>query len=301
MEIKVAKNIGFCWGVKRALDITFKALEDSRPELHSLGQVIHNPQMSAELSEKGLVIAKDVKDVKSGRFLVRSHGIAPLLMQDLADRKIEIIDATCPFVKRTQSLIDKLREEGYAIIIIGEPDHPEVKGLIGYAGTDTVVVNKVSQLDNCRFVRNKKWAIVAQSTQSQKNFQEIVSSLIEEKFPELRILFTICQETLKREELAQDLAKSCDLMLVVGGFNSANTRRLKEIVQACGRLSYQIENAQQIEPHWFNSVDSVGIISGTSTPQYVVDEVIKRINELKICGIRKTTPNLFGLPDGSQA
>lgn len=280
MEIKVAQNIGFCWGVKRALDITFKALQDNRDKLYSLGQVIHNPQMTEELLTKGLVVVGDLKDVKEERFLVRSHGISPVLIQELSAKGVGIIDATCPFVTWTQRVIAKLRGEGYSIIIVGEADHPEVKGLVGYADDEVMVISTVSQLDKSRIERKKKWAVVAQSTQSQKNFHEIVAKLIEENFFELRILFTICKETLKRESMTQDLAKTSDLMLIVGGFNSANTHRLKEIAQACGRPSYQIEDAGQIEPVWFGGINSVGIVSGTSTPQWVVDAVIEKIEIL---------------------
>ncbi len=279
MEIKIAENIGFCWGVKRAVEITFQALRDSKSKLYSLGRVIHNPQMTAELSELGLVIVKDMSGVKKGRFLVRSHGISPLLLSDLSSRGIEIVDATCPFVKRTQSLIRELRGLGYRIIIAGEKEHPEVKGLVGCADNEAVVINSADDAGISGLDASQKWAVVAQSTQSQKEFQEIVSKLVERNFLELRILFTICQETLKRETSAQDLARTCDLVLIIGGFDSANTRRLKEIAESSGRNSYHIEHADQVECRWFDGIGSAGVISGTSTPRWVVDEVIKRIKE----------------------
>jgi 4-hydroxy-3-methylbut-2-enyl diphosphate reductase len=280
MEIKVAQNIGFCWGVKRALDITFKTLEDNKDKIYSLGQVIHNPQMSEKLSHLGLKIIKDINEIETGRLLIRSHGVSPDLIKNTSQCGIDVVDATCPFVKHIQSLIKRLREEGYHIIIIGESEHPEVKGLIGYAQNQAVVINSVSQIEEHILGKNKKWGVVAQSTQSQENFHKIVAKLIEENFLELRILFTICQETLKRESLTQELAKSCDLMLVVGGFNSANTRRLKEISESCGTRTFQTEHAGQIELKWFESVNSVGVVSGTSTPEWVVDEIISKLKNL---------------------
>lgn len=286
MEIKIAQNIGFCWGVKRALDIAFKALEDGQRKLYSLGRIIHNPQMTEKLTELGLEVVSDLNNIKEGRFLVRSHGVHPDLIKELASRGIEIIDATCPFVKNTQHLISELREEGYKIIIIGEKEHPEVKGLVGYAGGQAMVISEPGEVRKDSFNKSHRWAVVAQSTQSQRNFKEVISGLLEENLSELRVFFTICQETLKRESLARDLATKCDLIIVSGGFDSANTRRLKEIVGSFSASSYQVENAAQINKSWLKGLSSIGVVSGTSTPEWVVDEIVKKIEEMR-CGTAK--------------
>ncbi len=289
MEIKIAENIGFCWGVKRAVDIAFKALEGGKRKLYSLGRIIHNPQMTEKLTELGLEVVNDLNNVKEGRFLVRSHGVHPDSIKELALRGIEIIDATCPFVKSTQHLISELREEGYKIIIVGEKEHPEVKGLVGYAEDKAMVISEPGEIREDSFNKSHRWAVVAQSTQSQRNFQEVISRLLRENLSELRIFFTICQETLKRESLTRSLAGTCDLIVVVGGFDSANTRRLKEIAASFKAVSYQVENAAQINKDWLKGLGSIGIVSGTSTPEWVVDEIVKKINGKMCCGTAKVT------------
>ncbi|MCX5656955.1 MAG: 4-hydroxy-3-methylbut-2-enyl diphosphate reductase [Candidatus Omnitrophica bacterium] len=289
IQIRVASNIGFCCGVKRAVDIAFKALEDGKRKLYSLGRIIHNPQMTEKLTESGLEVVSDLNNIKEGRFLVRSHGVHPDLIKELASRGIEIIDATCPFVKSTQYLISELREEGYKIIIVGEKEHPEVKSLIGYAESQAMVISEPGEVREDSFNRSHRWAVVAQSTQSQRNFQEVISRLLRENLSELRIFFTICQETLKRESLTRDLAGTCDLIIVVGGFDSANTRRLKEMASSFEAVSYQVENAAQINKDWLKGLGSVGIVSGTSTPEWVVNEIVKKINEEMCCGTAKVT------------
>ena len=287
MKIKIAKHIGFCFGVRRAVDIAEDALKgDKGSDFFCIGPLIHNPQQVSRLSEKGLVTVNNIEDVKpKGTLIIRSHGLLPGLIKTAKRRGNNLIDATCPFVKKAQNICKRLNENGFSIIVIGDKDHPEVKALVGFANGQAVVVDKTEDLKRIN-LRNKKIGIIAQTTQSRQNFQKLVSTILKKyngKFnsDRLRIYNTICGDSATRQTDAEKISAYCDMVLVVGGRNSANSRRLVKICKACVDKTYHIETADDIRLQWFlGGVNCVGITSGASTPDWIIKDVVKRLNQI---------------------
>ncbi|MGI6037875.1 MAG: bifunctional 4-hydroxy-3-methylbut-2-enyl diphosphate reductase/30S ribosomal protein S1 [Limnochordia bacterium] len=279
MEVILAKNAGLCFGVKRALELATKAAKDDgdKGPIHSLGPLIHNPQAVAKLEELGVKVAQRLEDVDEGTLIIRSHGISPLLAQEAQARGLKIVDATCPFVRRSIRWVQELQQGGYKVVIVGEREHPEVRAVSGAVeeGGGWVV-------ENPEEVASLPWSVrlgvVAQTTQSLANYQACVAALLE-KTQELRVYHTICTATAQRQGAASELAKEVDLMVVVGGKNSANTRRLAEICGQGGTRTYHIETEEELDGDWFRSVKRVGVTAGASTPTWLIEGVIRRMME----------------------
>lgn len=280
MKIRIARHIGFCFGVRRAVNIAQRALKRDG-EFFCLGPLIHNPQEVKRLSEKGLKIVKNVKDIERGATLIiRSHGLLPTLIKTAGRRGIKLIDATCPFVKKAQGLCRMLEKKGFSVIVIGDKRHPEVKALVGFAGGQASVVENIRDLNKLR-LKNKKIGVVAQTTQSKKDFQKLVRELLKRRmgkdsFAEIRIFDTICADSAARQASARKISCVCDAMLVVGGRNSANSRRLAKICRQKLAGTHHIETSVDIKPRW-KKVDCIGVVSGASTPDWVIKDVIKNL------------------------
>ena len=266
MRIKVAGHSGFCFGVKRAINIAETTLKDPRhrKNIYSLGPIIHNPQVVKGLSKKGLAVTHDIDNITRGAVIISSHGAPKDLIQKIKKKKIELIDATCPFVKHSHDIVRDLKAEGYKIVIIGDKSHPEVKSLLSLAGEG---------------VKTKKIGIVSQTTQNKDDYLSGILDLLRRDFSEIRIFNTICRDTAERQALAAKLLKECDVMVVVGGKNSANTRRLYQICKESGVDSYHIERDIELEKHYFTGKKRVGVVSGASTPDEMVKRVVKRIKK----------------------
>jgi 4-hydroxy-3-methylbut-2-enyl diphosphate reductase len=274
MEILVARTAGFCFGVKRALELVREALVVPNTPIYSLGPLIHNPGVVQELAVKGLKVVEQISDIPSGRVVIRSHGVGPQIYQQAAAKNLEIIDATCPFVKNVQQLAIFLHEQCYQIIIVGEREHAEVKGVLDSVNGDALVVNCVTDLNRDKIA--PKVGVISQTTQDIVKFQQIISQLIAYS-KEIRIFNTICLATSKRQQEVAELSKKVDLMIVVGGKNSANTARLLEISRDNGSVGFQVETPIELRPEWFVGVNRVGVTAGASTPDQQINMVLEEI------------------------
>lgn len=276
MEIILAKRAGFCFGVKRATQMAFEAAEKGM-RTFTLGPIIHSPQVVSRLEAMGVKVLKHLDDVSDGTIIVRSHGVTSGELEEAVRRNLEVVDATCPFVKKAQEHVQSLSEEGYDVVVVGDADHPEVQGIVSYAKGKVYVVG--SEDEASRLPKMKKIGIVAQTTQSFENLKHVALECLI-RGGEIRIFNTICDATAVRQQEATALAREVECMLVIGGYNSANTKRLAEVCAELQPRTHQIETAQEIDPSWFDGVDKVGVTAGASTPKWLIDEVLERIREI---------------------
>lgn len=277
MEIILAKQAGFCFGVKRATHLAFEAATQKKDNTYTLGPIIHSPQVVSRLEALGVKVIDDISGVDSGTIIIRSHGVTEAELQEAIEKELEIVDATCPFVKKAQEYVKELSSAGYEVIVIGDYDHPEVEGIISYATGKVHVVASAEEVASLPKMR--KIGIVAQTTQSMEHLTSVVTEALS-KGVEIRVFNTICDATAVRQDEARALAAAVDCMIVIGGYSSANTRRLAEICAELCAKTHHIESAGQIGAEWFNGVERVGVTAGASTPKWLIDEVIARIHEL---------------------
>jgi 4-hydroxy-3-methylbut-2-enyl diphosphate reductase len=281
MEIILAKSAGFCFGVKRATQMAFEASAEHE-QICSLGPIIHSPQMVQKLAEKGVAVVDQVGEIPEGAVIIRSHGVTADEMQAVLARDLSVVDATCPFVKKAQEYAARLAAEGYTVVVIGEADHPEVQGIVSYAKAAKVqVVANAVEAD--KLPRLGRVGIVAQTTQSFENLRQVTDICLE-KCQELHVFNTICDATTVRQNEAQAIARQVDVMLVIGGFNSANTSRLAHICREIQPASHHLETADDVRRDWFLGAGRVGITAGASTPRWLIDEVVNRVVELTNLG-----------------
>ncbi len=277
ITILLARSAGFCFGVKRATRMAFEAA-DSHDGICSLGPIIHSPQLVEKLEEKGVVVVHAVKDIPEGAVIIRSHGVTSGELKEINARDLEVVDATCPFVKSAQDYAALLSREGYGVVLVGEREHPEVQGILSYAASGDVFV--VAAPDEAEAIpRRKRLGLIAQTTQSFETLRQVADICLK-KCQELRIFNTICDATSVRQEEAREIARKSDLVLVIGGFNSANTTRLAQICTEIQPRTHHIETAEQLRAEWFQSVVTVGITAGASTPRWLIDEVIHRVRNI---------------------
>ena len=277
MEIIVAKSAGFCFGVKRAIEMVESALMDQEKPIYSLGPLIHNPQVVEELHQKGLQVVETVDHIPEGRVVIRSHGVGPGVYQIAEECALELIDATCPFVKNVQQLAVLLREQGYLVVIFGEREHAEVRGVLESVAGEAMVVDEVYQLQLEKLTG--KIGLISQTTQDIESYRRLVDAIIPYA-KELRVFNTICLATSQRQQEAAGLSRQVELMIVVGGRNSANTARLVEICKNSGVTAYQVESADELELSWFTNINRVGVTAGASTPDQYIQAVIQKISFL---------------------
>jgi 4-hydroxy-3-methylbut-2-enyl diphosphate reductase len=276
MEIFLADKSGFCFGVKRAINTAFDACGGG--QVYCLGPLIHNPQEVERLSKAGVRTVEDFSNLRPGdSLIIRSHGVPPRVLQQAREKGLTIIDLTCPFVGKAQRDAEALKKEGYQVVVVGEKKHPEVQSILGYAGDNAVVVEKAEDVKGASLYH--RLGVVAQTTQSYSNFSEIVLKLLRIS-KELKVFNTICNSTKERQDAARVLAGQVDLMLVVGGRNSANTARLASVCREEGKPTQHIEVADEIRSDWLRGVKKIGITAGASTPDWIVDEVLKKLTEL---------------------
>ncbi len=275
MEIYIARSAGFCYGVKRAINLAKKTLEENKKiHCYTLGPIIHNPSVVSELEKNGLKVVNNIKDVKEGVLVIRSHGISKEEKEYIEKNKaIKVIDATCPFVEKALAIIELLKKEGYEIFYLGDKKHPEVRGLLSYIENDAFVFLNIDEIPEKKF---KKVGLISQTTQKLELLQSAVSKLLP-LCEELRVYNTICKTTTVRQKEARELARKVDLMIVLGGKMSANTKKLAEICKEELEKTYHIETAKELKKSWFKGVKKVGITAGASTPKEHIKEVIDKI------------------------
>jgi len=277
VEIKVAKSAGFCWGVKRAVNMAVDAVEKGRGRALCLGELIHNRREIERLKSLGMDFIEDMEELKEGdTVVIRSHGVAPQVVDFLKRKGAEIVDATCPFVKDVQEKAIKLQEEGYPVLILGNPKHPEVIGIAGHV-KNPMIINTVEELE--KLPKMAKLGVVCQTTLNLNFFREAIA-ILSLKVKELKVYNTICSATSIRQKETRELAGKVDVMLVIGGKNSSNTTKLYQIAKSVNPKSFHIESKDEIEESWFEGAESVGITAGASTPQWVIEEIIQRLQEI---------------------
>ncbi len=276
MTVVIAKRAGFCFGVKRATQMAFEAAGKG-DKTYTLGPIIHSPQVVQKLEQMGVKVVKNLDNTDSGTIIIRSHGVLSSEMDEAVQKQLEIVDATCPFVKKAQEHVKSLSEAGYGVVVVGDADHPEVQGIVSYGGNKVFVVGSGEEVK--RLPKMNKIGVVAQTTQSFENLKNVVSECLL-RGGEIRVFNTICDATAVRQEEAKELACQVDCMLVVGGFNSANTRRLAEVCIEIQPRTYHIETAAEIDPSWFGKDERIGVTAGASTPKWIIDEVVSRIESL---------------------
>ena len=276
VEVKKAREFGLCFGVRRAIKIIEKATKEHQ-EIATLGPIVHNRLVVAKLAEMGIKVINELDQVQDRVIAISSHGAPPLLLSQIQARELRVIDTTCPIVRSAQKAAKKLAQAGLRVIIFGETTHPEVKGLLGWAGNNAIATLTGEKVARLKLPR--RFGIISQTTQSHAKFVEFINEVIRVVFPnvqEVHIINTLCQETQKRQEAAVELAGKSDLMIVVGGHNSANTKRLAEV---CSPIveTHLIETAAEIQMGWLSGKQNIGVTAGASTPDEAIEEVVRKL------------------------
>lgn len=277
MRVLIADQAGVCFGVKRALDLV-NAECDSGAALCTLGPLIHNPQVVHDLEAKGVKVIRSVDEVADGAVVMPSHGVPSDVLAAAQAAGLRIIDATCPFVATVHERVRELARQGYAVVVVGDEGHSEVRAIRSAAGDDAIVISSVEEVDSLDW-SGRKVGVVSQTTQTPERFGEIVGR-IAAKAPEVVAYNTICYATHDRQTAARNLSPQVDAMFVVGGRNSANTNRLAEICEEAGVPTYHIETAAEIDAEAIAGMACVGLTAGASTPQSIIDEVRHRLEQL---------------------
>lgn len=286
LKVKIARNAGFCFGVKRAIALAEKTAKE-KTKVYTLGPIIHNPQEVERLEKQSIKTLEDTKRVKNGCIILRTHGIPFELHKKLEkNQSISVIDATCPFVKRAQNIVKQLstdvKSKDKTIILIGEKVHPEVIALVSYGNGKCVVIENIKEAQ--KYKGNGDISVVSQTTQTPKNFDNVVKEL--KRRYKTKVHNTICKATLDRQKSAEKLADNVDLMIVIGGKNSGNTTRLAQIC-AVKTKTYHIETVDDINKKWFKSIRSVGLAAGASTPDWIIKEIGRKIKEIGLNNQRR--------------
>jgi 4-hydroxy-3-methylbut-2-enyl diphosphate reductase len=277
MKIQKARELGFCFGVRRALRI-IEGSADGQVKISTLGPIVHNKTVVERLKRLGVDAVDSVEDLKGGVIAISSHGVSPAAQEKIHAKGAAVIDTTCPIVRSAQKAAQRLAKAGFGVIIFGEAKHPEVRGLLGWAGEKAIASMDADALRLEGLP--ERIGILAQTTQSRAEFTAFLSKLTGRLLPrakEIRVVNTLCQETQKRQSAAEDIAGASDLMIVIGGHNSANTRRLADV---CSRIveTHHIENADEINTTWLKGKKAVGITAGASTPDEAIEQVIVKIH-----------------------
>ncbi len=277
LRISVAKDAGFCFGVRDAID---KARETARDhgKVYMLGDIVHNERVVADLEQENVQVVSSLDDVKDAPVLFRAHGTVPELWEAAREKGLKIVDATCPLVHEIHDEIRKLHTEGRKIIIIGDHGHDEVVAIQAQI-PDAVVVATPDEAQS--LARHKQGGVVSQSTQMIENVHEIIGILMMKIF-DLRFVNTICFPTRRNQEQIRDLAHNSDVMIVIGSYTSANTKRLVEVAGGINPRTYQVEAAGDVNPDWFSDSRSVGVSAGASTPDDLIDEVVDHLKHIEL-------------------
>ena len=276
MPVRLAKKVGFCFGVKRAFTMAEDVIKREK-KAYSLGSLIHNKQVVEGLSDRGLKVIDDIGKVSGGCIVISSHGISPRKAEEIKKSSLRMVDTTCPFVRNAQEMAKSLNRAGYRIIIVGDANHPEVRALVDFAGKKACVVKDAKGVRELHLKTREKVGVLSQTTQAMDNFLTVVRAVMESKPGELRVFNTICRDAEDRQDTAKNLARHVDLMLVVGGRNSANTKRLLDVCREILKDSYLIETYKDLKRAWFKGVGTAGITSGASTPDWIVARVAKEV------------------------
>lgn len=284
MNLTVAKSAGFCFGVKRAVEQVYEEAKNAAVPVYTYGPIIHNEEVVRDLEEKGVKVVKSTEEMVSlprGKMIIRSHGISRAEYDRIEEYGFEIIDATCPFVKKIHRLVEEYSENGYTIVIAGNKNHPEVEGILGWIKNQkSYTVSNPDDIEKMPIKEGEKVCFVAQTTFNYNKFQELVE-IIEKKGYDISVLDTICNATEERQAEARMIASHSDAMIVIGDRHSSNTQKLYEISKMECANTYYIQTSKDMDYRQIHSINNVGITAGASTPNYIIEEVSKNVrNEL---------------------
>lgn len=274
MQIKLSKSYGFCFGVKRAIKIAEKS-----PDAITSGPLIHNTQEINRLkSEFNVSTAHNINEIKNkNKVIIRTHGIPKQDLKELQDNNAQVTDATCPYVTKPQQICEDMSKKGYQIIVFGDIAHPEVKSVMSYSTTKPVVVTNTKELEN-QYIKSRV-AIVSQTTKKHEDFSKVVTYLTR-KCKEVRVFNTICNATFDNQDAVYDLSLEADVMIIIGGKNSSNTKQLHSISRDNCPDSYHIESPDEIEKEWFSDKKLCGVSAGASTPEWIIQNIVNKIKEI---------------------
>lgn len=275
-EITLSKYAGFCQGVKRALAITNRVIESGEKPLYMLGSLVHNEGVVKELEEKGIQIISDFKNIDRGILIITAHGVGPKVKKQALKQKLKVVDATCPQVIKIHQIVKHLKNEGWQIIIVGDKEHIEVKGIQAWAGGEAVIISNPEEAQEIIINQKRKVGLVSQSTQDVDNLEKIMV-ILQSQRPDIKIYKTICQATRQRQSSVKELAKKNQLIVVIGSEASANTKRLYEISKKINLQTYLISTVAGLKPDWFEEITQIGVTAGASTSYRTIKEVIGRL------------------------
>lgn len=275
MEVTVAKTAGFCFGVKRAVEKVYEQIGKTEKPIYTYGPIIHNEQVVGDLQEKGVEVIDTLEELRTIRdavVVIRSHGVGKDVYDILKENGVEIVDATCPYVKKIHRIVEKQTAEGRRVLIVGSEDHPEVQGIKGWGDERTKVIENMDDFRRLELPEDEKLCIVSQTTFNYKKFQDIVEKISKTRY-DITVLNTICNATQERQVEAMRIASQVDVMLVIGGKHSSNTQKLYDICRKECKNTYYIQTLGDFNPECISSVRSVGITAGASTPNNIIEEV----------------------------
>lgn len=278
MKILIAKTAGFCFGVKRAVDLAFEHSQGSGT--YTYGPIIHNELVTNKLEEKGVVAIDTLNKNDINKIIIRSHGVSPEVYKTGEERGIDIVDATCPYVRKIHKYVSKYYNEGYKIIIAGDKVHPEIIGINGWAENECIIVKNSRELEEITLDKYKKYLLVAQTTYKKEIVNDILE-LLNSRGIEVKYINTICSATRDRQEEAKAIAVEADCMIVIGSKKSSNSLKLFEISKDNCKKSYFISEAKELSVDMFKGIETVGITAGASTPKEVIEETIKFVKNLQ--------------------
>ena len=284
MNVTLAKSAGFCFGVKRAVNMVYEEIEKGNGPIYTYGPIIHNDEVVKDFEKNGVVVVKDLAqldELEKGKIIVRSHGISRDEYITMEEKGYEVIDATCPFVRKIHKLVDEHSKLGEHIVIVGNSKHPEVCGIKGWVnGEDVTIIESKDEAEEFTVNSDKKVCIVSQTTFNYNKFQELVEIIAEKEY-NIIVLNTICNATEERQTEAREIAKNVDAMIVIGDKNSSNTQKLFEICNTECEKTYYIQTSKDMDYQLLKSINNVGITAGASTPNNIIEEVSKNVrNEL---------------------
>jgi 4-hydroxy-3-methylbut-2-enyl diphosphate reductase len=282
MEILLAESLGFCMGVKRAVDLAYRAKEKSEGEsVVTLGPLIHNAQEINRLAGDGIGVADENDRPESGAVIIRAHGVAPQVYEDLKSRGLRVMDGTCPYVHYSQRKAVELRDDGYTVVIVGDRNHPEIRGILGYVEGDAYVVKTIEE--TLALPALERVGTIAQTTLTPEKYRTIVE-LLKERVPEVKVCETICDATEENQAAVRELASEVDLLYVIGGRHSANSNKLVEVAKEVCPRSLLIETEDEVQPEDVRGVERVGVSAGASTPDWMIRRVVERLRTLENAG-----------------
>jgi (E)-4-hydroxy-3-methyl-but-2-enyl pyrophosphate reductase len=278
MKVIVAEKYGFCAGVRNAISTAEKVLAE-KGRVYSLGPIIHNPDVVERLAQKGLVTVNDVEEIPAGAtVLIRSHGATAEELAHLKQKNADIVDATCVLVKRVQQIASQMEQEGYKVVIVGDKNHPEVQAVVGCTKGALVAGDE----SDVKRIGGGRLGIVCQTTQSPEFFSRMLEAIALAGFDEMKVINTLCKEAIKRQQAAVELCRKVDIMFVLGGLESANTRKLAELCKKYNSRTFHLQSWQEFDIKEVLSCKTAGVTAGASTPQWIIDEFVKNLEATEV-------------------